>query len=218
MLIYLLFVATAVAYDVSIFKLPNCINECQFKPRTYVAAPAVQRVIAKSMSNYDKIRLDACYAKEFGWKYRKRSRGGKLQPLDLRRTIKASVRNAAMSPIKMSRLLRQVKKMPVLVALGALSKQNRNKYALTLFKLIKSCLSNAVNKLLKDINVNSKYDEEVDFYENISKLIKEGNFAPKFRILSATNGGYRKKPTFAAKGRVNIIQSPLCHVFIEMEY
>lgn len=134
--------------------------------------------------------LDALKAKELGIKVRKRHKGGRMDKLMLERTASCHVKYLFLSPIKLTKILRQIKKMPVLLALGDLAQRGSNKYAVAIFKAIKSALFNAKR-----------------LYENSEEPLKF-----RFRELSATPGGVVKKPFFRAKGRCDVIRKPKAHL------
>lgn len=156
--------------------------------RKYHAEDSCSRMVRNSLKNWRRIALDAEYAKEFDWPYRKRHKGGKQDILVFERKAIAIAKWLLLSPIKLTKVCRQIKKKPVLVALGELAQRGSNPYALAVFKTIKSALANAKVK-----------------YKGL-------NLVPKFKELSATSGGFIKKPLFRAKGRCDVIRKPKAHL------
>ncbi|AFZ79602.1 50S ribosomal protein L17e, putative [Theileria equi strain WA] len=156
--------------------------------RKYHAEDFCSRMIKNSLKNWRRTALDAEYAKEFGWPYRKRHKGGKQDILVFERKAIAVAKWLLLSPIKLAKVCRQIKKKPVLVALGELAQRGANPYALAVFKAIKSAMANA----------------EVKYGSS--------GLVPKFKELAASVGGYIKKPLFRAKGRCDVIRKPKAHL------
>ncbi|EDO06617.1 Ribosomal protein L22p/L17e family protein [Babesia bovis T2Bo] len=161
-----------------------------FPRRNYKGDSPCDRMVANSLKQWKKIMLDEAYRREYNWPYRKRHKGGRLDKIQLERRVQAVARWQLLSPIKVNKIFRQIKKLPVMVAMGDLAQRGANRYAVAIYKLIKSALTNA-QRMYGDDNVP---------------------LAPKFRELTATNGGFIKKPLFRAKGRCDIIRKPKAHI------
>ncbi|GIX63621.1 50S ribosomal protein L22 [Babesia caballi] len=161
-----------------------------FPRKNYKADSACDRMIANSVQQWRKAMLDEAYRREFNWPYRKRHRGGRLDKLQLERRVQAVARWQMLSPIKVNKVFRQIRKLPVMVAMGDLAQRGANRYAVAVYKLIKSALTNAQIMYGKD----------------------DAPLVPRFRELSATSGGFIRRPLFRAKGRCDIIRKPKAHI------
>ncbi|BAM40360.1 50S ribosomal protein L22 [Theileria orientalis strain Shintoku] len=156
--------------------------------RRYEADSPEVRMMENTLKQKRQSYLDHLRAEKMGIKVRKRHRGGRMDKLFIGRTASATVKYLLLSPIKLTKILRQIKKMPVLLALGDLAQRGANRYAIAIYKAIKSALFNA------------------------KRLYGDETLRPRFRELSATNGGFIKKPLFRAKGRCDIIRKPKAHL------
>ncbi|KAK1443776.1 hypothetical protein BgAZ_206520 [Babesia gibsoni] len=161
-----------------------------FPRKNYKADDPCDRMIKNSIEQWRKVMLDAAYRKEFGWPYRKRHRGGKLDQIRLERRVQAIARYQPLSPIKANKVFRQIRKLPVMVAMGDLAQRGANRYAIAIYKLIKSALTNAQNMYGND----------------------DVPLVPRFLELTATSGGVIKRPLFRAKGRCDIVRKPKAHL------
>ncbi|XP_952082.1 50S ribosomal protein L22, putative [Theileria annulata] len=158
--------------------------------RKYSADSPEVRMMENTLKQKRRSYLDALKAKELGIPVRKRHKGGRMDKPILERTASAHAKYLFLSPTKLTKILRQIKKMPVLLALGDLAQRGSNRYAVAIFKVIKSALFNAKR-----------------LYENSEEPLKF-----RFRELSATPGGVVKKPLFRAKGRCDVIRKPKAHL------
>ncbi|KAK2195479.1 bifunctional Ribosomal protein L22-L17/Ribosomal protein L22-L17 superfamily [Babesia duncani] len=165
-----------------------------FPTRKYKAEDACQRMIKNSIENWKKIALDKEYEKEYGLPYLKRHKGGRLDKIVFERKAVAIAKWQPLSPIKVTKILRQIKKMPIMVAMGDLAKRGSNRYAVAIYKVIKSCLANAYRKYASDDP-------------------KAPPLLPKFKELSATVGGYIKRPLFRARGFSEVQLSYTIHEY-----
>lgn len=161
-----------------------------FPRKNYKADDPCDRMIKNSIEQWRKVMLDAAYRREFNWPYRKRHRGGRLDKICLERRVQAIARWQPLSPIKVNKVFRQIRKLPVMVAMGDLAQRGSNRYAIAVYKLIKSALTNAQNMYGND----------------------DVPLVPRFRELTATNGGFIKRPLFRAKGRCDVIRKPKAHI------
>ncbi|GFE54952.1 50S ribosomal [Babesia ovis] len=161
-----------------------------FPRKNYKGDSPCDRMVTNSLRQWRETMLDDAYRREFNWPYRKRHRGGRLDKIQLERRVQAVARWQMLSPIKVNKIFKQIRKLPVMVAMGDLAQRGANRYAVAVYKVIKSALNNAERMYGSD----------------------DVPLVPKFRELTATNGGFIKKPLFRAKGRCDIIRKPKAHI------
>lgn len=110
-----------------------------------------------------------------------------------KRLVQATAKYIKMSFIKTRKILWKIRYMPIIKAFAFLYYYGTNKYTVNIYKCIKSCLYNAINKYGKD------------------------NIKPVFHTLQANMGGYTKKINIRAKGKTDIIREPHTHIRVVLE-
>ncbi|VWU50627.1 50S ribosomal protein L22, apicoplast, putative [Hepatocystis sp. ex Piliocolobus tephrosceles] len=110
-----------------------------------------------------------------------------------KRLVSATAKYLKMSFMKTRKILWKIRYMPLIKAFAFLYYYGSNKYTVNIYKCIKSCLYNAINKYGKN------------------------NIKPVFHTLQANMAGYTKKVNMRAKGKTDIIREPHTHIRVVLE-
>ncbi|SBT78268.1 50S ribosomal protein L22, apicoplast, putative [Plasmodium ovale] len=164
-----------------------------------------EKHIENVRSNYEKVLLNNKYNELFNM-YRnvkknnvenakKRVKTNRINPVIYvkKRLASATAKYIKMSFIKTRKILWKIRYMPIIKAFAFLYYYGTNKYTVNIYKCIKSCLHNAINKYGKN------------------------NIRPVFHTLQANMGGYTKKINIRAKGKTDIIREPHTHIRVVLE-
>lgn len=155
--------------------------------------------------NYQKVLLNNKYNELFNMyrnvnnnnieNFKKRVKTNRINPSIYvkKRLVHATAKYIKMSFIKTRKILWKIRYMPIIKAFAFLYYYGTNKYTVNIYKCIKSCLYNAINKYGKD------------------------NIRPVFHTLQANMGGYTKKINIRAKGKTDIIREPHTHIRVVLE-
>ncbi|SBT80268.1 50S ribosomal protein L22, apicoplast, putative [Plasmodium malariae] len=164
-----------------------------------------EKHIENVRSNYEKVLLNNKYNEMFNM-YRniknnnvenakKRVKTNRINPVIYvkKRLVSATAKYIKMSFIKTRKILWKIRYMPIIKAFAFLYYYGSNIYTVNIYKCIKSCLHNAINKYGKN------------------------NIKPVFHTLQANMGGYTKKINIRAKGKTDIIREPHTHIRVVLE-
>lgn len=164
-----------------------------------------EKHIENIRKNYQKVLLNNKYNELFNMyrnvnnnnveNYKKRVKTNRINPSIYvkKRLVSATAKYIKMSFIKTRKILWKIRYMPIIKAFAFLYYYGTNKYTVNIYKCIKSCLYNAINKYGKD------------------------NIRPVFHTLQANMGGYTKKVNIRAKGKTDIIREPHTHIRVVLE-
>ncbi|CRG94871.1 50S ribosomal protein L22, apicoplast, putative [Plasmodium gallinaceum] len=164
-----------------------------------------EKHIENIKSNYKKVLLNNKYNELFNMyrnvnnnnveNYKKRVKTNRINPVIYvkKRLVSATAKYIKMSFIKTRKILWKIRYMPIIKAFAFLYYYGTNKYTVNIYKCIKSCLHNAINKYGKN------------------------NIKPVFHTLQANMGGYTKKINIRAKGKTDIIREPHTHIRVVLE-
>ncbi|CAA9989465.1 50S ribosomal protein L22, apicoplast, putative [Plasmodium knowlesi strain H] len=156
-------------------------------------------------SNYEKVLLNNKYNELFNMyrnikknnveNYKKRVKTNRINPVIYvkKRLVSATAKYIKMSFMKTRKILWKIRYMPIIKAFAFLYYYGTNKYTVNIYKCIKSCLFNAINKYGRN------------------------NIKPVFHTLQANMGGYTKKINIRAKGKTDIIREPHTHIRVVLE-
>ncbi|CRH01250.1 50S ribosomal protein L22, apicoplast, putative [Plasmodium relictum] len=164
-----------------------------------------EKHIENIKSNYKKVLLNNKYNELFNMyrnvnnnnveNFKKRVKTNRINPVIYvkKRLVSATAKYIKMSFIKTRKILWKIRYMPIIKAFAFLYYYGTNKYTVNIYKCIKSCLHNAINKYGKN------------------------NIKPVFHTLQANMGGYTKKINIRAKGKTDIIREPHTHIRVVLE-
>ncbi|ANQ09681.1 Uncharacterized protein PCOAH_00044350 [Plasmodium coatneyi] len=164
-----------------------------------------QKHIENVRNNYEKVLLNNKYNELFNMyrnikknnveNYKKRVKTNRINPVIYvkKRLVSATAKYIKMSFIKTRKILWKIRYMPIIKAFAFLYYYGTNKYTVNIYKCIKSCLFNAINKYGRN------------------------NIKPVFHTLQANMGGYTKKINIRAKGKTDIIREPHTHIRVVLE-
>ncbi|EUD69245.1 hypothetical protein C922_00108 [Plasmodium inui San Antonio 1] len=156
-------------------------------------------------NNYEKVLLNNKYNELFNMyrnikknnveNYKRRVKTNRINPVIYvkKRLVSATAKYIKMSFIKTRKILWKIRYMPIIKAFAFLYYYGTNKYTVNIYKCIKSCLFNAINKYGRN------------------------NIKPVFHTLQANMGGYTKKINIRAKGKTDIIREPHTHIRVVLE-
>ncbi|EUD70458.1 hypothetical protein YYG_04427 [Plasmodium vinckei petteri] len=164
-----------------------------------------EKHIENVKSNYEKVLLNNKYNELFNMyrnikknnveNHKKRVKTNRINPVIYikKRLVSATAKYLRMSFIKTRKILWKIRYMPIIKAFAFLYYYGSNKYTVSIYKCIKSCLHNAICKYGKN------------------------NIKPVFHTLQANMGGYTKKINIRAKGKTDIIREPHTHIRVVLE-
>ncbi|WBY60050.1 50S ribosomal protein L22 [Plasmodium yoelii yoelii] len=164
-----------------------------------------EKHIENVKNNYEKVLLNNKYNELFNMyrnikknnveNHKKRVKTNRINPVIYikKRLVSATAKYLRMSFIKTRKILWKIRYMPIIKAFAFLYYYGSNKYTVSIYKCIKSCLHNAICKYGKN------------------------NIKPVFHTLQANMGGYTKKINIRAKGKTDIIREPHTHIRVVLE-
>ncbi|GAB67910.1 ribosomal protein [Plasmodium cynomolgi strain B] len=164
-----------------------------------------QKHVENVRCNYEKVLLNNKYNELFNMyrnikknnveNYKKRVKTNRINPVIYvkKRLVSATAKYIKMSFMKTRKILWKIRYMPIIKAFAFLYYYGTNKYTVNIYKCIKSCLFNAINKYGRN------------------------NIKPVFHTLQANMGGYTKKINIRAKGKTDIIREPHTHIRVVLE-
>ncbi|KMZ85069.1 hypothetical protein PVBG_01468 [Plasmodium vivax Brazil I] len=183
----------------------DCLQLKQWYQGQQVREKWKQKNIENVRSNYEKVLLNNKYNELFNM-YRnvkknnvenskRRVKTNRINPVVYikKRLVSATAKYIKMSFIKTRKILWKIRYMPIIKAFAFLYYYGTNKYTVNIYKCIKSCLFNAINKYGRN------------------------NIKPVFHTLQANMGGYTKKINIRAKGKTDIIREPHTHIRVVLE-
>ncbi|GAW82411.1 50S ribosomal protein L22, apicoplast [Plasmodium gonderi] len=183
----------------------DCLQLKQWYSGERVKEKWKEKHIENVRSNYEKVLLNNKYNELFNMyrnikknnveNYKKRVKTNRINPVIYvkKRLVSATAKYIKMSFIKTRKILWKIRYMPIIKAFAFLYYYGTNKYTVNIYKCIKSCLFNAINKYGKN------------------------NIKPVFHTLQANMGGYTKKINIRAKGKTDIIREPHTHIRVVLE-
>ncbi|KYN96262.1 putative 50S ribosomal protein L22, apicoplast [Plasmodium gaboni] len=164
-----------------------------------------EKHIENVRDNYKKVLLNNKYNELFNMyrnikknnieNYKKRVKTNRINPVIYikKRLVSATAKHIKMSFMKTRKILWKIRYMPIIKAFAFLYYYGTNKYTVNIYKCIKSCLHNAINKYGRN------------------------NIKPVFHTLQANMGGYTKKINIRARGKTDIIREPHTHIRVVLE-
>lgn len=151
-----------------------------------------EKHIENVRDNYKKVLLNNKYNELFNMyrnikknnieNYKKRVKTNRINPVIYvkKRLVSATAKYIKMSFMKTRKILWKIRYMPIIKAFAFLYYYGTNKYTVNIYKCIKSCLHNAINKYGRN------------------------NIKPVFHTLQANMGGYTKKKLILGHGEKQI--------------
>ncbi|KJP85170.1 hypothetical protein AK88_05188 [Plasmodium fragile] len=183
----------------------DCLQLKQWYLGQQVREKWKQKHVENVRNNYEKVLLNNKYNELFNMyrnikknnveNYKKRVKTNRINPVIYvkKRLVSATAKYIKMSFMKTRKILWKIRYMPIIKAFAFLYYYGTNKYTVNIYKCIKSCLFNAINKYGRN------------------------NIKPVFHTLQANMGGYTKKINIRAKGKTDIIREPHTHIRVVLE-